>query len=127
MPWHFDYPWLMGTRGYEDMREYVASRVEALARDAKYHEQAIELHYGPVVHPKGNVTQAQLITVTDHNPFTIAAPERSRQGATIVLDIWNASGGTMGRVTFDTIYELAAGFEPPPAAGHGIYTFQRMA
>jgi hypothetical protein len=57
--------------------------------------------YGPTVTPDLSKGIIQEITVTDSNPFTIAAPANAAQAGYWELVIRNQSGGSIGAVTFD--------------------------
>ena len=65
------------------------------------------------------------MTVSNNTPFTIADPERPREGAVITLDIRNNSGGAMGAVTFGDTYALQGAFTAPANAKHRLITFYR--
>jgi hypothetical protein len=54
-----------------------------------------------------------VITATDGNAFTINAPGQSNSGQIITFEIANASGTTLGVITWNATYKLAGAFTNP--------------
>lgn len=103
--------------------ERIASTMKKLATAARCYEPVTQLTYGTTVRPGGNLTRAQLIEVTNTSAFTIANPEQPREGATITLDIYNNSGGTMGTITWGDEYALDGTVTNPADGDHLVISF----
>jgi hypothetical protein len=53
------------------------------------------------------------LEVTDTSAFTMSAPIYASQGAVIRYAITNSSGGSMGTITWDSVFKLAGAFTNP--------------
>jgi len=53
------------------------------------------------------------IVATDTSAFTINNPTNARAGMSLVFDILNSSGGTLGTPTWDTLFKLAGTLTKP--------------
>jgi hypothetical protein len=53
------------------------------------------------------------ISATDTSAFTIAAPTNAKKGRELTIDIANASGGSLGTVTWNAAFKLAGAFTNP--------------
>jgi hypothetical protein len=71
------------------------------------------LTYGTTVNTSASGGSAFKLTVTNTTPFTMANPTNSRVGQEIIYDIINASGGTMGAITWGSAFKLAGAFTNP--------------
>lgn len=112
----------------KDLRTLVVKLARWLAdlvRGARYYEIQVPLGYGSTVRPVGSRSGVQLITVTDGNAFTVAAPGNAREGFILTLDFLNSSQGTLGAVTFDSAYVLDGAFVAPDIDQTVSYRFLR--
>ena len=65
------------------------------------------------------------ISATNGTAFTINAPTNAKKGHTITFDIANASGGSLGTVTWNAIFKLdASGFTNPANGKRKTITFR---
>lgn len=71
------------------------------------------LTYSSTITPNAVTGRIQKLSVTNTAAFTIAAPINSAAGQTLVFDIMNASGGTMGTITWNSVFKLAGTFTNP--------------
>jgi hypothetical protein len=62
--------------------------------------------------------------LTDSIPRTILAPTNAVRGQTLELEFENASGGSMGTVSFDSVFRLAGTFGPPAAGARRLIAFR---
>lgn len=104
---------------------YVSDALARLSQMVKCYERIGVLTYGTTVQVGGNLSRVQLITVTDASNFTVANPTSPREGAEIVLDVFNNTAGAIGVVTMGSEYELAGAFTNPGAGKHRLYAFYR--
>lgn len=63
------------------------------------------------------------LTVTDGSAFTIEAPGNPQTGFVISYDILNSSGGSMGTITWDSVFKLAGSFTNPANTKRRTITF----
>lgn len=108
-----------------EMRQALDDRLADLVQRVQTYERVVSLPYGPVVRPSGDLSRTHEIVVTDGNPFTVENPSNSREGVEISLDVYNATTGAMGTVTFGDDYEFAGTFDAPGAGERRIYRFYR--
>lgn len=123
MPWPFDSSMLKRVRSLTELARVLAEKLPSLYQTARYYEVSPDLPYGTTVRPSGYLGRVQKIRVTDGAAFTVANPEKSREGAIITLDFHNDTTGPMGTVTFGSEYRLASAFQAPQAGSHAVYTF----
>lgn len=69
--------------------------------------------YGSTVAIDAALGKIFVITVSDANNFTIAAPTHGAIGQEIRITIKNTSGGALGTVTWNSIYKLAGSWTQP--------------
>jgi hypothetical protein len=53
------------------------------------------------------------VSATNGTSFTINAPTNARTGRSITFDIANASGGSLGTITWNAVFKLAGTFTNP--------------
>jgi len=63
------------------------------------------------------------IVATDTVAFTINNPTNARAGMSLIFDIKNSSGGTLGTPTFDTLFLLAGTFTKPASTKRRTISF----
>jgi len=68
---------------------------------------------GSSVVPDASSGEIQELEVTDTNAISMAAPIYPASGESIVLAIKNSSGGSMGTITWNSVYKLAGSFTNP--------------
>lgn len=116
-------PNLAGITKLPSLRETLANTLPNLVREGRFFDRVSPLLYGTTVRPSGRTSTGQILTVTDDVAFTIANPDQPREGVEMTLEIRNASGLTMGAVTFGSHYALEGAFQPPPIDGSAVYVF----
>lgn len=80
------------------------------------------LTYGTTVTPSATEGVYQKVSVTNGTGWTLAAPPSTLPGKLLCLEIANASGGAMGTVTFNGVYDLDAAWSAP-ANGASVTLF----
>lgn len=123
MPWQYTGP--ISARDIPSLLNDFKRVFGRLSQVVMCYERVPSLVYGTTVTPGGNVSQVQLITVTNGVAFTIANPLHPREGAIITLDIYNNSGGVMGAITWGSQFNLGAAFTNPANGLHRIIQFYR--
>lgn len=68
---------------------------------------------GSTVVPDASSGEIQELEVTDTDAITMAAPIYPATGETITLAIKNSSGGSMGTISWNSVYKLAGAFTNP--------------
>jgi hypothetical protein len=116
---------IQGATNLAALIKVLALELPRLAAHVMYYERIALLAYGTTVRPSGNASRYQYVRVTNTSGFTIAAPELPREGVIITLDIHNGSGGAMGVITWDPVYELTVPFVNPADGKHRLIEFYR--
>ena len=71
--------------------------------------------YSASITPNAALGKYQAIEVTNTSAFTINSATNIVQGSELVIEIYNASGGTMGAITWASNYKMAGAFTNPAA------------
>ncbi|MFL6601392.1 MAG: hypothetical protein ACJ8R9_08675 [Steroidobacteraceae bacterium] len=90
-----------------------ASRIVTTAR--AFRRPVVSVSYGSSITFNADDGYIFTITATNGHNFTINAPKNAGTGMTIALEIKNSSGGTLGAITWNSIFKMAAW--TPPANG----------
>jgi hypothetical protein len=123
MPWSWTRPATNLSVGA--LAGFLSDQLQKLQRLVQCYEPVAVLTYGTTVQVGGELSRIQLITVTDAVNFTIANPRTPREGAEIVLDIFNNTAGVIGTITFGSEYQTAGAFVKPAAGKHKLIAFYR--
>jgi hypothetical protein len=116
---------IRGAQDISQLKRVLGTELPKIAQFASTYERVAPVPYGTTVRPPGDLSRTVLVTVTDTVAFTVAPPERPREGVHLTIDFFNNSGGTMGTVTFDPAYQLTAAFVAPANGAHKVYSFYR--
>lgn len=81
------------------------------------------LPYSTSITPSATEGTYQSITVTDGVAWTLNQPPSTLPGKLLCLEIYNNSGGAMGTVTFNAVYDLDAVFTAPTTGNRVILFF----
>jgi hypothetical protein len=123
MPWQYVDP--LGVSTVQDLMQRYKVLFARLGQQAKCYEQVPSLTYGTSIKVAGELDRVALLEVTNAVAFTIENPTRPREGAQIVLDIYNNSGGVMGAITWGSEYQLAGAMTNPANTKHRLIAFYR--
>lgn len=69
--------------------------------------------YSPSITVDASTAGHVTISASDTSAFTINAPTNPKKGRTLTVDIANASGGSLGTVTWNAVFKLAGAFSNP--------------
>lgn len=69
--------------------------------------------YSASITPDVDFGDVHTIVATNTTAYTINAPSNPRAGMRVTFDIKNSSSGTMGTITWDTVFLLAGAFTNP--------------
>jgi hypothetical protein len=75
------------------------------------------------VYPDADAASFFQITATNGDAFTVHAPTNPHNGYIIGFDIENDSGGSMGTITWDSVFKLAGAFTNPADGYRRTITF----
>ena len=81
------------------------------------------LPYSTSVTPSATEGTYQSVTVTDGVAWTLNQPPSTLPGKLLCLEIYNNSGGAMGTVTFNGVYDLDATWSAPATGSRVILFF----
>lgn len=79
--------------------------------------------YGSTVSIAASDGKTFIVTATNTSPFTIAAPTNPASGQEIRITIKNASGGSLGTITWNAVYHLAGSLTNPADTKNKTLTF----
>jgi hypothetical protein len=82
------------------------------------------LAYAATMTPDPSLGTLVQITPTDTSAFTIAAPVVANSGQELTFEVTNSSGGSMGTITWNSVYALAGAFVNPANGKKRTITFR---
>lgn len=116
---------ILGATTFNQLKRVLAEELGKLARNVRTYERVVVLPFGATVRPTGHLSRCLVVPVAAITDFTIANPEKPREGAEIILDIHNQTAGAMGTITWDNQYILTSAFTKPAAGKHRLIVFFR--
>lgn len=125
MPWSFQPALIQSVASATDLVTKLTTELSRLSQVVKCYEKVPALFYGPVVQVPGDTSRTVYLAVTNGSAFTMANPDRPREGVQLTIHIYNNSGGAMGAVTWGSEYRFTGGFTAPANGGHALLTFYR--
>lgn len=81
------------------------------------------LTYGTTIAVDASKGEIFKIAATDTVAYTVSNPTNAVAGARLVFDILNSSGGTMGTITWDTLFKLAGALTKPANGKRSVIEF----